>query len=197
MKLRLNYILLALLFASTNLQAESKKIIKWVDKNGVTQYGDRAPLPSKAKKASVLNKQGITVKKINHNKTNVKQDKILAAQARQDNALLASYNSVEEIDIAHKRNTKIDELALASFQKKLKLLHIELSKNNATVLAYAKDNKVAPTDNLETLERNMADIALVERKIDEREKAIDAINQRFANNKARYKELESRKGKLD
>ena len=179
----------------TNLYAGSK-IIKWVDKNGVTQYGDRLPLPSNANKASVLSNQGITVEKIEQKGSSTEQDQALANQTRHDRALLASYNSIEEIEIARKRNTKTDELALSTLQQKLDNLNAELTKNNKTLLAYAKENKVAPVANVGAVESNIADIAKVERQIKEKQITINEINQRYEKDKVRYAELETRKGKL-
>lgn len=183
-------------FASSNVYAEGKKIIKWVDKNGVTQYGDRLPMPDKASKASVLSKQGVTVDKIEQTTSKNTQDEALATQTRRDNALLGSYNSVEEIDIARKRNTKIDEMALATLLQKHQLLNEQLAQNNNTLLEFAKKKKVAPAENVAMVEKNLEDIAKVEQDIATKKQVIAEINQRYAADKARYNELDARKGKL-
>ena len=187
---------LVIALASINSHAEGKKIIKWVDKNGVTQYGDRPPMPNKASKASVLNKHGITVEKIENKNIAVKEDKALANQTRYDNALLASYNSTEEIDLARKRNIKIDELALASLEKKHKNLNLQLQKNNKTLLGFAKKNQPAPADTVKSIEKNIVAIDKVEKQIAGKKQVIKKINMRYDSDKIRYTELASRRSKL-
>ena len=68
MKQLLSFMMLMLSLTSIHAYSAGQKIIKWVDKNGVTQYGDRPPMSNNIKKSSVLNKQGITVQKIEQKK---------------------------------------------------------------------------------------------------------------------------------
>lgn len=190
---------LTILIASTNVYA-GNKIIKWVDKNGVTQYGDKLPMPNKAEKASVLSNQGITVQHIEQKSSDGEQDQALAAQKRHDNALLASYNSVEEIDIARKRNIKTDELALATLQQKRDNLRQQLSISDKPISdkpkpQHTKAKQKASTEDLKVADQTLADIAKVENQIKAKEESIDVINQRYEKDKARFAELESRKTK--
>lgn len=188
----LKLFILTMLIASTDLYA-GNKIIKWVDKNGVTQYGDKLPMPNKAEKASVLSNQGITIQNIDQKSSNSEQDQALAAQTRHDNALLASYNSVEEIDIARKRNTKTDEHALAILQQRLDSLRQQLPINNKPISNRAKTNQKASTENVKAAEKTLADINKIERQIKAKEETINGINQRYEKDKARFAELESKK----
>jgi len=193
MKLLFKLIFLTIALSSFSLWAEAGKIIKWVDKNGVTHYGDKSPLPSNVKKSSILNNQGITVQRIEQKNTTDEQDQAIADKARYDNALLASYNSIEEIDIARNRNTRIDELALSALQQKHKSLNAELDRNNNIVLERTKKNRPAPTDTVNAVKQNKADIKKTEQQITEKKQAIEKINQRYENDKARYAELQSKK----
>lgn len=197
MKKLLTYIMLTLTLSSLFASAEGKKIIKWVDKNGVTQYGDRAPMPSKAKRSSVLNKQGVTIQRVGQKKDNLKQDKLLAEQTRHDHALLGSYNSIDEIEISRLRNTKIDQLALNASKEKYKLLNAELAKNNKILLGFAKKNEPIPTDTVAAIEKNTADIEKLDKQISYRKAIIGKTNQRYEKDKLRYAELASRKGRLN
>lgn len=196
MKKLLTYIMLTLALSSLLASAESKKIIKWVDKNGVTQYGDRAPMPSKAKRSSVLNKQGVTIQKVGQKKDNLKKDKLLAEQTRHDRALLGSYNSIDEIEISRLRNTKIDQFALNASEKKYKIINAELAKNNKILLGFAKKSEPVPTDTVAAIEKNTADIEKLDKQINYRKAIIGKTNQRYEKDKLRYAELASRKGRL-
>lgn len=90
---------------------------KWVDENGVVHYSDKMP-PEAVDKANVqLNKQGVPIKKTDkaltpEQRRAIEQDaerqKRAARQqeeiARRDRALLSSYTSEAEIDLARNRS---------------------------------------------------------------------------------------------
>src|SRR5438034_8527900 len=89
---------------------------KWTDEQGVVHYSDKAPAETPAKGATVLDKQGRPVKKIDPPLTpeqiKAKADeeervralaKAKDVQARKDRALMQSYTSESEIDIAKNR----------------------------------------------------------------------------------------------
>jgi hypothetical protein len=89
---------------------------KWTDEQGGVHYSDKAPPETPAKGATVLDKQGRQVKKIDPpltpEQTKAKADeeerqrglaKARDDQARKDRALMQSYTSESEIDIARNR----------------------------------------------------------------------------------------------
>ncbi len=89
---------------------------KWVDDQGVVHYSDKAPADVPPKGESVLDKQGREVKKIEpppspaQVKAKEEEDerqralaKVKEDQARKDKALMQSYTSEDEIDIARTR----------------------------------------------------------------------------------------------
>jgi hypothetical protein len=86
---------------------------KWVDDQGVVHYSDKAP-PDKG--STLLDKQGRTVKKVepapSPEQLKAKADaeeqarvaaKVQADQARKDKALMQSYTTEQEIDVAKNR----------------------------------------------------------------------------------------------
>ena len=90
---------------------------KWVDEKGVVHYSDKMP-PEAVDKANVeLNKQGVPIKKTDKaltpeqrraNEQEAERQKQAARQqeeiARRDRALLSSYTSEAEIDLARNRS---------------------------------------------------------------------------------------------
>ena len=182
-----------LLMVWNNLHAESKKIVKWVDSNGVTHYGDKIPAQEADKKSSILTKEGVTIKKIDPSlKSSAELDAVTAEQNRRDNALLGSYNSIEEIDIASKRNTQIDEFALQAIKQKVTSLKTALKQN---ALDLAKDNKKSPDKTKSLLaekQRITTEISINENKAALKTKEIAAIRARFEQDKIRYAELKPR-----
>lgn len=190
-----NLLIVTFLFGSAPVYAG--KIIKWVDKNGVTHYGDKPPLPAKAEKSSVLNNQGVKLKEVDNRPINTKFEEKQVEQSRYDKALLATYNSVEEIDLAKERNTRIDILALESLEQKHFTLTQRLASNNKILLEHAKDNKPASEDTITEVEQDTTSLANLEKQIAARKDTIAQINQRYENDKKRYAELQKRKGQLN
>lgn len=105
--------LVAAVFAGT---ASAAGTYKWTDEQGVVHYSDKAPPETPAKGATMLDKQGRQVKKIDpplspeHVKAKADDEerqralaKIKDDQARKDRALMQSYTSESEIDIARSR----------------------------------------------------------------------------------------------
>ncbi|HAE99806.1 MAG TPA: hypothetical protein DCO68_01000 [Methylophilaceae bacterium] len=172
--------------------AADGKIVKWVDKDGVTHYGDKPPMPDTASKASMLNKQGMTVKKIEPAQHNPEADKVAAEQARRDAALLATYSTAEEIDFASARNTKIDELAVESLSLQLENQRKSLAQTNEKIAGFIKKKKTPPDTLVEDKQKSMADIASTEQQIAQRKKNIEATRLRYSEDKAHFIALKTR-----
>ncbi|MDO8961533.1 MAG: DUF4124 domain-containing protein [Methylophilus sp.] len=180
---------IVLLNITSYSHADGKSIMKWVDKNGVTHYGDKPPMPSDANQSSVLNKDGVTVKKIQQSASNPETDRIAAEQARRDAALFSSYNSIEEIDIARDRNIKIDAYTLESFYQKRNNIEAHLQKNNALIANLTKLKRPVPKqltdENIEYLRQiDETNAQIGSKKID-----IETTRARFERDKIRYAEL--------
>lgn len=182
---------ITLVFLSASALAEGKRIVKWVDKQGVTHYGDQAPIQDNVNKTSELNKAGVTVKRAEQTTTQHEAEKVSSEQLRRDSALLASYNSVEEIDIARDRNTKIDELALDSLAQKRTHL-VEQQKKNADKIAdLTKRKRPVPQPLTQDHQKYQTDIADTDKQMVTKKHDIEAIRQRYNNDKQRYQELKA------
>lgn len=163
-------VLAALSFAAWGAPSTAA-MYKWVDENGKTHYGDTLPPKYANRAAERLNKAGTP---------NAKADRVPAADARpaeqdpekqkaaakreleqkrQDQALLATYASEKEIDLARERELK---------------RHQDTISMATTGLAKSKTPEDrAKLDNLLGASR----------------KETDAINARFDAQKVRYGEL--------
>lgn len=100
---------------------------KWVDDQGVVHYTDRIPPESVSKGATVLDKQGRSVKTIDPAPTPEQRKaaeaeaerqrevaKVNAEQARRDRALTQSFTSEAEIDVARARAVSTMEAQLTT-----------------------------------------------------------------------------------
>ena len=96
--------------------ASAAGLYKWTDDQGEVHYSDKAPPEMPTKGAAMLDKQGRQVKKIDpplspeQVKAKAEEDERQRAlakarddQARKDKALMQSYTSENEIDLARKR----------------------------------------------------------------------------------------------
>ncbi len=85
------------------------KIIKWIDEKGITHYGDQLPSQYAGHSNSEISQRGIILKQnkpVDSNVEQINQEK--QEQDKKDKALLASYTTVEEIDLARDRNLQLD-----------------------------------------------------------------------------------------
>jgi hypothetical protein len=77
---------------------------KWVDENGVTQYGDRIPPQYAKKESTVLNSQGVEIRRNDAQKSPEqmaeaqRQYEAALRQRQHDNFLLTTYPSVQDIE---------------------------------------------------------------------------------------------------
>jgi len=107
-------IFLALPLAST--AAEHQKLYRWVDSDGVTHYGDYVPAEYADMEKHVLNEHGVTVDVLRGKRTaeQIAEDNRMAElkrqaelQRRADEALLATYLSVDEIVMHRDRRIEL------------------------------------------------------------------------------------------
>jgi len=105
--------------------------------------------------------------------------------------LLASYNSVEEIDIACDRNTRIDKSALESLDQKRTNLLEQQKKNTEKIADLTKRKRPVPPQLTQDNQKYQADIANTDKQMVTKKHDIEVISQRYENDKQRYQELKA------
>ena len=168
--------------------AHAGKIVKWVDSNGVTQYGDKLPPEYAGCKNSEMNDRGLVVKQrsvqtlpISEAETQLKTD-----QARKDKILIASYSNANEIDLARDRSLEMDKAALTSLTAQKDNITARIARNNQTVDGFKKRNKPLPV-NLETEFKNaVAQSARIDKQMADRKLAMEVTKMKFAADKERF-----------
>jgi hypothetical protein len=160
----------------------------------VTHYGDKLPAQEAGRTTSTLNKQGVTVKRNdpNEQKNKTETDKAQTEQTRRDTALLASYTSEEEIDIARDRNLKMDEFSLQSLYQRIETLKREEIQLKNSVALFQKRNKPVPDNLTEQIKKNQFNVKNSAASIIAIKKSMTETRQRFDNDKLRYAELKPR-----
>lgn len=135
--------ILALLPAAALAQGE-QKTYRWVDKDGTIHYGDSIPAEYAEIDKQVVNEHGVTVDVMRGKKSDAeiaeekRLDELRAQQEmqrRQDRALLATYLSVDEIEMHRDRRVelfqaqaRVTELYLRNLQKRMESLRAEASR---------------------------------------------------------------------
>lgn len=195
---------LLLLLTSVSLQAaETQKLYRWVDKDGVVHFGDSIPAEYAEIEKQVVNEHGITVDVMRGKRTEeeIAEEQRLEElrvqrelQRRADLALLATYLSIEEIAMHRDRRVelfqaqaRVTELYLRNQQRRLEKL-----QNQASKFQPYSDDPDAPmissqlatdlADTKETIERHQVNL----KKFNADEENIVA---RFAGDMERFKSL--------
>ncbi len=194
------FILVASLFAISNIALAAnknetassntsggKKIVKWVDNKGVTQYGDKLPAQEAGRNNSEMNSQGMVLKR------NVKADQkddVLDQQKlekiHQDKILLASYTNAEEIDLACDRNLQMDQAAVQALSQQKISTANRTERNNKTAQTIRARNKPVPPYLVEELKLSKLESVSIDKQLAQRKLNMEATRKRYAEDKARF-----------
>jgi hypothetical protein len=184
-------ILLPLSIAAGEARAEGGRIVKWVDEKGVTHYGDVVPPQYSGRDSTVINRQGMVIKRnqIVSPQASPVDTQEAAEQQRRDRALKAAYTTEEEIELAKERNLQMDEASMLGLQQSLSSAKGRQATHRKSVEDLAKRKKPVPADLKKDLNDSDTEIAKIEGQIAERRKAMEATKQRFDHDKLRFREL--------
>ena len=133
-----------ILLPVASIASEHQRLFRWVDENGIVHYGDSVPPEYADVEKQVLNNHGVTVAVVRGKKTaeEIAEENRIAEvrrqeklQRRQDQALLATYLSVEEIIMHRDRRvelfqaqSRVTELYLRNMMRRMATLREEASK---------------------------------------------------------------------
>ncbi len=177
------------------------KMYKWVDDQGVTHYGETIPPEYANKDRSELNKAGRVVntrevltpeerraKELEETKKREEAEAALERK-RRDKALLNTYTTVKEIDLARSRNLQQVEARINSVSSQLKMAtdsHLGLQKEAEGL---AKANRKMPKSLQEDLQESQVRLAKAQQDLEKAKAEKAAVEARYDADKARFKEL--------
>jgi hypothetical protein len=143
----------AVIFSVSAMSVQAVKMHKWVDEKGQVQYGDRVPAQYLKKNRSVLNEQGVVVRKV----TATKSQRILDKESENNKE---QARKAKEKLIATKKIAMHDKMLLDTFTTKRDLL-------------ISRDDRVGAVDSqLQLTESNIKD---QEKKLEEVKKRVTSI----------------------
>jgi chromosome segregation ATPase len=180
-------------------------LYKWVDDHGTTHYGETIPPEYADKDHQVLNKQGRVIKSEEvmtperrraKEIEDAKQREQAAAeldQERHDRTLINIYNSVDEIDLARKRNVQQIDARINAINSSIKAANDNLASLQKEVDVYTSANSQIPASLKQDLQASEARLAKLKHDAEAPLAEKAALEARFDADKARYIELTGKK----
>jgi hypothetical protein len=180
----------------------SARIYCCTDGNGRRVCGDILPAQCQTRAYNELNDQGIVKKKVEAPLTpeqraqrdvelaKKKADEHAAAeQARRDKAMLASYNSIADIDAKRSRTVFAAQADISAAGERLEAAQIRLEKLRKSVERYNTEKKPVP----EALEANLrdseTDLIVRQKALELKKQELVTIQAHFDHDRQRFREL--------
>lgn len=163
------------------------KIVKWVDEKGVTHYGDQLPSQYAGHSNSEISRRGIILKQnkpVDTNAAQLNQEKL--EQDKKDKALLASYTTVQEIDLARDRNLQLDLATMQNLTQQRLAIESRGAVTKKTSANFIKQKKVLPVNLTTELTNYKTDLAKIDTQIADRKASMNQTKQHYAEDKARF-----------
>ena len=183
-------------------ETRNGRIFKWTDEKGVVHYGQSIPPEYRDQAATEMNKQGLTIKRIDAAATpeqrkaaeekarlQKEEQKKVFEQRRRDTALLNTYTSTREIDEAKERSLSVPQQAIRGLEPRLKVAQERLTGLEGQADAIRKSGKPVPDHLKEDIADQKLEVDGMRAEIDRHRTQIDAIKNRYDADKQRYMEL--------
>jgi hypothetical protein len=192
-----------LMFCLAAGAASAQKLYRWVDEDGVVHYGDSIPARYAEVERRVVNEHGITVDVMRAKKTEeeIAEEARLQElrteaelQRRRDQALLATYLTIDEIEMHRDRRVelfqaqaRVTELYLRNLQRRMEVLREEAARYRP----YNEDPEapMIEPDLADDLQTTRETIARHEENLRKYESDEQNIVARFDGDIDRFKEL--------
>lgn len=183
----------AALLAAVSLNAEAK-LYKWVDENGTTHYGETIPPKYADRDAQTFDKGRVQKPDAKARDKDAPQRTRILTQdeeqaQRRDNALLNTYSSENEIDLARDRNLQQVEARISSYSTLLKSAQDNLVSLQQERERLVKQGRKIP----KSLEEDLVDaqnrIAKFQTDLDNSNGEQASVKAKYAADKARFREL--------
>ncbi len=191
---------------SSDLGAQQGKLYKWVDKDGNVHYSDQVPPEAVDQARQELNPQGVTVSEVERalspeelaaraeaEKLAAQEQKAIEEQERQDQLMLASYGSEE--DITRARDSKIEMLQRSIDTSNASLR--SLNSSLADLTRRAADNERSGQPVSDTLSSAIADlrrkVLRAEQVIAQKQQEQAGVHEEFAGELERFRTMMARR----
>ncbi len=185
----------AALFAAFSFNAEAK-LYKWVDESGTTHYGETIPPEYAGRDTQKLEKGRVTDREDNFDsakqnaaKKETAEDKAALTARRRDEALLNSYTTEKEIDLARDRNLLQVEARINSYTTLLKSAQATLDDLHKESESFTQKGRKIPQSLTDDIAESEARVAKLQKDLSANQKESDAVKARYEADKQRFREL--------
>lgn len=179
---------------------------KCVDEQGVTQYYDKNPPPGcKDREITEMTTKGVTKKTIGAPPTEeerktraedaarqAEEEKRQKEQARKDRALLDTYTTEQEIDLARDRNLQSVEATIQNIELRLKAARDRHGQHTRQADSLTRQGKPLSEDLKEDLAGSQKEVGRLEEELTIKTRERDAIRARFDADRQRFRELKAK-----
>ena len=175
------------------------QMFRWVDSNGRVQYSDTPPTTFNRSGGAELNKQGQVVRRTDSEaerrqaaERQAEQKRIQAGrqkQAQLDRALMATYTTEAEIDLARDRALDHHKLAIKGAETRARAVDANLAELRTRINAIERRGQpVSPNLEAQLAQATRESQDLKHTILSNRE-AMDKVREKYAADKARFREL--------
>jgi hypothetical protein len=180
--------------------SDGRVLYKWVDKEGVTHYGDHVPPEYASQEQHILNSQGYEIRHLDAQKSAdqaaAEEKTKLDVEQRQlrDKNLLSTYASVQEIERLRDQRLTLVADQIKVTNQFLETLNGRMKKMRADSLRfrpYSADPKAPsmPDQMAEDLVRLTSDMRTQEQNLKQKHSEESAMSIQFESDIDRFKEL--------
>jgi hypothetical protein len=175
------------------------QMYRWVDGNGRVHYSDTAPTTYQKSGGAEMSKQGLVIRRTQSEAERqaeaarlAEQKRIQAEQNKQaqlDRALTQTYTTEAEIDLARDRALEHHKLAINGAHIRAEAVNKNRADLRARMASIEKDGrKVGPglQEQLAQADKESQDL---KRTIRNNEAAMETVREKYAADKARFREL--------
>ncbi|MFP5380810.1 MAG: DUF4124 domain-containing protein [Gammaproteobacteria bacterium] len=175
------------------------QMYRWVDSNGRVHYSDTPPTTYQKSGGAEMSKQGVVIKRTQSEaerraeaERQAEQARIQEEQNRQaqvDRALMATYTSEAEIDLARDRALEHHKLAIRGAEIRgtaVSATLADLKKRIANIEKAGRPVGPGLIDQLEQAHRENQDL---KRVIQNNQEAMEKVREKYAAEKVRFRQL--------
>lgn len=193
-------LLVALALAALPLAAAAQSY-RCVGKDGKKYYGQAVPPQCIGQPTEQLNSQGLVVRRIDAQASAAdqaarakeaeekrKRDVILKEESRKNKALLSTYTSEADIELARKRALEENQKAVKETEARIGALRKRQTELKKEMEFFQGKNK-PPAKMEQEMKDNAFSIGTQENLLAQKKKEVDSINAKYDEDKKRYIEL--------
>jgi len=161
------------------------------DANGRVYYTDRPDVACEGGQTDEMTKHGLILDRPDSARPGETREERQAriAQERADRALLQTYGSEQQIEVAKQRNLQTPLLAVKYAKKKLAIYTERLTELREREAKMVEAGQPVPLALIEDIDATLSDIAQVEYDLESKQRLVDRITDRFEADKERYRDL--------